>query len=182
MANREKFIQAYKSYTFQISEAAKKVELEYSRIQSEVKQYQIVVGALGSEVEKIFDNNKFVFQDTEVSNGTQKKEFYFEKTGDKTMTIPSGIEGYPDYGPFDIDPVYNKDDDFKNRKVDQEKLAQIYGHLFSGYTSPITFNSLGILDQKYKDFYPYDLGQALTNYLNDRPLIKGLKSLGSIFS
>ena len=182
MANKDKFIQSYRAYTLQMAEAAKKVELEYGRIQSEVKQYQVVIGALGLEVEKIFDNNKFVFEDTKVANGTQKKEFYFEKTGDKTMIIPSGIEGYPDYGPFDIDPVYNKDDDFKNRKVDQEKLAQIYGHLFSGYTSPITFNSLGILDQKYKEWYPYDLGQAFSNYLNDTTLVKGLKALGSLFS
>jgi len=182
MANREKFLQAYKSYSLKIADAAKKIDLEYSRIQGDVKQYQVVVGTLGTEVEKIFDNNKFVFEDTAVVNGTQKKEFYFEKVGDKTMTIPSGIDGYPDYGPFDIDPVYNKNDDFKNRKIDQEKLAQIYGHLYSGYMSPLNFNSLGILDKQYKDWYPYNLEESVTNFVNNTPVVKGLKALGSLFS
>ena len=47
---------------------------------------------------------------------------------------------YPDFGPFDIDPVDHPSD----KGLSSEKLSAIYGKIVSGYTSPILFKYLEV--------------------------------------
>ena len=136
---RDQFIIIYERFELEYSNALKKADLEYQSVISSVTSYQKIVNPAGEEVNK--ELKKFVIENTILSNGnTQKKELYFYKEGDLTLTIPSGIEGYPDFGPFSIDPVDHPGD----TKLSPEKLSAIYGKIVSGYTSPILFKYLEV--------------------------------------
>ena len=148
---REEFIIIYEKFEFEYSNALKKADLEYQSVVSSVSAYQKIVNPAGKQVGKEPSDSKksanFVLDNTILPSGnTQEKELYLYKVGDLTLTIPSGIEGYPDFGPFSIDPVDHVGDE-KNpadTKLSSEKLSAIYGKIVSGYTSPILFKYLEV--------------------------------------
>jgi hypothetical protein len=136
---RDQFIIIYEKFELEYSNALKKADLEYQSVVSSVTAYQKIVNPAGEEVNKELKN--FVIEKTILPSGnTQRQELYFYKEGDLTLTIPSGIEGYPDFGPFSIDPVDHPGD----TKLSPEKLSAIYGKIVSGYTSPILFKYLEV--------------------------------------
>jgi hypothetical protein len=139
---RDQFIIIYERFELEYSNALKKADLEYQGVIASVKAYQKIVNPIGKEVGKaISPKNDFVLEDKILLNGnTQKPEIYFFKEDPLTLTIPSGIEGYPDFGPFDIDPVDHPSD----KGLSSEKLSAIYGKIVSGYTSPILFKYLEV--------------------------------------
>ena len=124
--NREEFIIIYEKFELEYSNALKKADLEYQEVIASVKPYQKIVNPIGQVVGKKTED--FVIKETILENGnTQKKQLYFYKEGDLTLVIPSGIEGYPDFGPFSIDPVDHPGD----TKLSPEKLSAIYGKIDS---------------------------------------------------
>ena len=136
---RDQFIIIYERFELEYSNALKKADLEYQEVIASVTPYQEIVNPAGEGAGR--ELKKFVFEETILENGnTQKKQLYFYKEGDLTLTIPSGIEGYPDFGPFSIDPVDHPED----TKLSPEKLSAIYGKIVSGYTSPILFRYLEV--------------------------------------
>jgi hypothetical protein len=142
---RDQFIIIYERFELEYSNALKKADLEYQEIISSVVPYQKIVNPIGQVVEK--KTKDFVVKETILENGnTQEKQLYFYKEGDLTLVIPSGIEGYPDFGPFDIDPVDHIGDAKHpaDTKLSPEKLSAIYGKIVSGYTSPILFKYLEV--------------------------------------
>jgi hypothetical protein len=139
---RDQFIIIYERFESEYSNALKKADLEYQEVIASVNSYQKIVNPVGKEVGKaISPDVEFVLKDKILPNGnTQKSEIYFFKEDPLTLTIPSGIEGYPDFGPFDIDPVDHPSD----KGLSSEKLSVIYGKIVSGYTSPILFKYLEV--------------------------------------
>jgi hypothetical protein len=137
--NREEFIIIYEKFELEYSNALKKADLEYQEVIASVKPYQKIVNPIGQEVGKELKN--FVIKPTLLPSGNiQEKNIYFFKEGPLFLTIPSGVEGYPDFGSFDIDPVDHPED----QKLSSEKLSAIYGKIVSGYTSPILFRYLEV--------------------------------------
>jgi hypothetical protein len=141
---RDQFIILYERFELEYSNALKKADLEYQEVIASVKAYQKIVSPIGEEIGKELKN--FVTEEKLVLGGTQKTEIYFYKEKPLTLTIPSGIEGYPDFGPFDIDPVDHVGDETNpaDTKLSSEKLSAIYGKIVSGYTSPILFKYLEV--------------------------------------
>jgi hypothetical protein len=140
---REEFIIIYEKFELEYSNALKKADLEYQKVISSVKAYQKINKPTGG-----FDKEEvnFVVKPTYVGNGTQETSIYLYKQEPLTLVIPSGIEGYPDFGPFDIDPVDHVGDKTHpaDTKLSSEKLSAIYGKIVSGYTSPILFRYLEV--------------------------------------
>jgi hypothetical protein len=135
---REEFIIIYEKFELEYSNALKKADLEYQEVIASVTAYQKIVNDRGREVDKAEEN--FVLKETNVDKGTQEPDIYFYKKEPLTLVIPSGVEGYPDFGPFDIDPVDHPGD----KGLSSEKLSAIYGKIVSGYTSPILFKYLEV--------------------------------------
>jgi hypothetical protein len=148
MATREEFLKSYLQFSSSYSSALRKADSEYQNITNSIKQYQKIVDKDGNEVRKETDSSKFVIVDTPLPNGdVQKKDFYFYKDSPLTLTISSGIEGYPDFGPFSIDPIDHQDGPNKDKRIDKKLLSEIYGNIFSGYTSPLLFQILEVKDK-----------------------------------
>ena len=147
MTTREEFLATYDAFRTAYSVALSKADFEYQNITSSLKQYQEIVNSKGDIVDKEKNPSKFVIVDTVLpSLYIQKKTIYFYKEDPVTMTIPSGIEGYPDLGPFPIDPIDHTGPK-KDQTIDRNLLSQIYGNIFSGYTSPILFQFLEVNDK-----------------------------------
>ncbi len=149
MNTREEFLETYLNFRLSYASALRKADFAYQNITNGLVVYQKIVKKDGEEVEKIEDSGKFVAVDTILSNGNvQLRQLYFYKNPPLSLTISSGIDGYPDYGPFNIDPIDHTGDlETKDTKISKEILSEIYGNIFSGYTSPILFQFLGIKDK-----------------------------------
>lgn len=136
---REEFIIIYQEFELEYLDALKKADLQYQSIVNSVVPYQKVVNDKGEEVRKITDSGEFVIEEKTLPNGNiQKPDYYFFKEKPLTLTIPSGVDGYPDFGPFNIDPIDHPED----IKISSERLSTIYGEIFSGYVTPILFKYL----------------------------------------
>ena len=157
MTTRKEFLATYIAFRTAYSVALSKADFEYQEIIAQVKQYQEIVNPIGVVVDKVLDPSKFVIKDTvlPLSLNIQKATIYFYKKDPVVMTIPSGIEGYPSFGPFPIDPIdhigLKKDPisgrPLKDQTIDKNLLSQIYGNIFSGYTSPVLFQFLEVNDK-----------------------------------
>jgi disulfide oxidoreductase YuzD len=146
MTKREEFLKTYSEFSLSYSSALGKADFEYQNITNSIKQYQEIVNLKGEVVDKETNYGKFVVVNTVLPSGNiQKKDLYFYKEDPLTMTIPSGISGYPNFGPFNIDPIDHTGPD-KNKKIDKNLLSEIYGNIFSGYTSPVLFQFLEVND------------------------------------
>jgi hypothetical protein len=148
MTTRKEFLATYVAFRTAYSSALGKADFEYQEIIAQVKQYQEIVNPIGVVVDKVLDPSKFVIKDTvlPLSLNIQKATIYFYKEDPVTMTIPSGITGYPDFGPFPIDPIDHTGPK-KDQTIDKNLLSQIYGNIFSGYTSPVLFQFLEVNDK-----------------------------------
>ena len=157
MPTREEFLKTYDAFRTAYSVALSKADFEYQEVIASVKPYQKIVNPIGVEVDKVLDPGEFVIEDKPLplSLNIQKATIYFYKKDPVVMTIPSGITGYPDFGPFNIDPIdhigLKKDPisglPLKDQTIDKNLLSQIYGNIFSGYTSPILFQFLEVNDK-----------------------------------
>jgi hypothetical protein len=148
MATREEFLKVYSQFRSAYSLALRKADFEYQNVTNTLKQYQKIVDEDGDEVRKETDSTKFVVVETPLPNGDiQKPDFYFYKEPPLSMTISSGIEGYPDFGPFNIDPIDHTEGKDKDKKISRSLLSEIYGNIFSGYTSPVLFQFLEVEDK-----------------------------------
>ena len=145
MPTREEFLTTYNAFKTAYSVALSKADLKYQEVISSIKPYQKIVNPIGQEVGKELE--KFVLEpDLLPSGNTQGKEIYLYKEDPVTMTIPSGISGYPSSGPFSIDPIDHTGPK-KDQTIDKNLLSQIYGNIFSGYTSPVLFQYLEVNDK-----------------------------------
>lgn len=136
---RDEFIIIYREFELEYLDALKKADLQYQSIVNSVEPYQKVVNDKEEEVNRITDPKEFVVEKKTLPNGNvQTPVYYFFKKEPLTLTIPSGVDGYPDFGPFSIDPIDHPTD----IKISQERLSTIYGEIFSGYVTPILFKYL----------------------------------------
>jgi hypothetical protein len=155
MPTREEFLKTYDAFRTAYSVALSKADFEYQEVIASVKPYQKIVNPIGVEVDKVLDPGKFVIKNKPhpLSLNIQEATIYFYKKDPVVMTIPSGITGYPSSGPFSIDPVdhigsIDPTDPFKgDQRIDKKLLSQIYGNIFSGYTSPVLFQYLEVNDK-----------------------------------
>ena len=153
---RKEFLATYDAFRTAYSVALSKADFEYQEVISSIKPYQKIVNPIGAVVKKVLDSGEFVIKDTALELSLkQEATIYFYKEDPVVMTIPSGIEGYPPFGPFNIDPIdhigLKKDPisgrPLKDQTIDKKLLSQIYGNIFSGYTSPVLFQYLEVSDK-----------------------------------
>jgi hypothetical protein len=151
---RKEFLATYDAFRTAYSVALSKADFEYQEVISSVKPYQKIVNPIGVVVKKVLDPGEFVINPTAVDDtlNIQKATIYFYKEDPVVMTIPSGIQGYPDFGPFSIDPIdhigsIDPTGPKKDQTIDKNLLSQIYGNIFSGYTSPVLFQYLEVNDK-----------------------------------
>lgn len=154
MTTREEFLKTYDAFRTAYSVALSKADFEYQEVIASVKPYQKIVNPIGVKVDKVLDPGEFVIEDKPLplSLNIQKATIYFYKKDPLVMTIPSGITGYPDFGPFSIDPIdhigsIDPTGPKKDQTIDKNLLSQIYGNIFSGYTSPVLFQFLEVNDK-----------------------------------
>lgn len=138
--------QIYPDFSRKYALALEKADFTYQGIFGEIFPYQKIVNQDGEEVGRVdgkTEFSNFVIEPKTLLNGNiQEPDIYFYKEPPLTMTIPSGIEGYPDYGPFNIDPIdHTGPEETRDKVISKKLLSEIYGNIFSGYTSPVLFST-----------------------------------------